>query len=261
MLIINNLSVSLEQKDILRNISLHIESGEFVSIIGPNGAGKSTFLKAVSGLIDIRQGDITLKNKKINQYSKKELAKIITLIPQETVLQFDLSVEEMVLMGRFPYLDYWGNYTLEDRQLTGVILEKLHIHHLSSRSFNSLSGGEKQKVLIARALAQDSSIIMLDETLSFLDMNHQIETMELLSKIHLEDRKTIILISHNLNLSNEYSDRIVIFKNGQLMADGTPRELINKEMLSAAFGAEIDMLQNPKSGNPVIYYTRAIEGK
>ncbi len=255
MLRIKELSVKIEEKTILDNVAFQIKKGEFISIIGPNGAGKSTLLKAVLGLIPFHRGEVWLKGQNLRAIERKALSQLITLIPQETHLQFDYSVQDLILMGRFPYVEYWGNYSEQDYKVSHEIMDRLNLNYLSDRSYNSLSGGEKQRVLIARALAQDTDIIMLDETLSFLDLNHQVEIMNLLKDINQQEHKTILIISHNINLSSEYCDRIIILKEGSLVGDGHPEKLITYEMIRKVFQIDAGLLVNPTSHKPILYYT------
>lgn len=256
MLNINDLSVAIEGRKILSQLTLEVFPGDFISILGPNGAGKSTLLKAVLGLITPQNGNVSWQNHNIQTMTRKDIAKAMTLVPQETYFQFDYTVAEVVLMGRFPWVDYWGNYSIEDYQIVEEVLVKLSIEFLKDRLFNTLSGGEKQKVLVARAMAQKSGLIMLDETLSFLDLNHQIEIMDILKKINRDEGKTILIISHNINLSSAYSNRVVILKDGSLIADGKPEDLISKLMIKKVFGVETELMINPDTGKPVIYYSK-----
>ncbi|HOE90544.1 MAG TPA: ABC transporter ATP-binding protein [Candidatus Cloacimonadota bacterium] len=258
MIEINNLNVILDNNEILKDISLQIRENEIISILGPNGAGKSTLLKAILNIVNYQKGSISyLKdNEKIDLHSltRKNFAQLLAYIPQENNMQFDYSVKEIILMGRFPWIDYWGSYTSKDVRIVEEISKTFNVYNLLNRNYNNLSGGEKQRVLLARALAQESSFIFLDETLSFLDINHQIEIMQILRDLQHKYRKTIVIVSHNINLSIEYSDRIIILKSGNVLADGQAAEIITPSIIKQAFNIDICINQNPYSQKPNLLY-------
>ncbi len=255
MLKIQNITTGYANHTILQDFSLAVSRGDFLAILGPNGAGKSTLLKALIGFLPYINGTISLDGISLSKISKMDLAKKISLIPQEIYLQFDYRVLDIVLMGRFPYLNYWENYRQEDFDIVEEILEKLNLSAMRDEYFSCLSGGEKQRVMIARALAQDTEIILMDEALSHLDINHQLEIMQLLAKIQKEDGKTIVLISHNINISSEFCNRIVMLKDGQIIADGTAENVITEVNLLKLFGVNINILINPSSQKPNIIYS------
>jgi iron complex transport system ATP-binding protein len=157
-------------------------------------------------------------------------------------------------MGRFPYLGYWQNYSDKDRQIVAEILAKLDLSNYASKLYSQLSGGEKKRVSIARALAQQTDIMLLDEAFTQLDINHQIEIMHILSQINKQDGKLILLISHNINLASEYCERIVLLKQGRVLADGKPAEIINQENLQRLYNARLQVIQNPVTKNPNLIY-------
>ncbi len=261
MIEINNLSVKLEKKDILKNISLHIGEKEIISIIGPNGAGKSTLLRALLNLIPYETGEFYFHQQKnkilIHQLSHKDFAKVFAYIPQEHNMQFDYTVKEIILMGRFPWVDYWGSFSKKDQLICDEISHQFKVESLRDRSFNHLSGGEKQRVLLARAFAQETPFIFLDETLSFLDINHQIEIMQLLQEIHLKQNKSIVIVSHNINLSIEYSDKLIILKNGEILAQGNASDIISREIIQKTFNLDIHIINNPITNKPNLLYSNS----
>ncbi|MCL1827106.1 MAG: ABC transporter ATP-binding protein, partial [Candidatus Cloacimonetes bacterium] len=204
MIEIQDICVSYGEKKVLNGISLSFTKGEFTFILGPNGAGKSTLLKSLNRIVGIDTGSIKVKNTLISDYEEKELAKQLAFIPQEFAMQFDYTVYDFLLMGRYPWLDFWGNYKASDHAMVEKYIVRLGLQEFRERFFNQLSGGEKQRVLIARALVQETDIILLDESISFLDINHQIEILRLLQEIRVTENKTIIMVSHNLNLAAEF---------------------------------------------------------
>ncbi|MCK4695713.1 MAG: ABC transporter ATP-binding protein [Candidatus Cloacimonetes bacterium] len=241
-------------KKVIRNLSANFKIGEFCALLGPNGAGKSTLLKTICGFLDLSQGEINIKGLSIKKWKQKELAKILSLIPQDFQLQFDYTVEDLVLMGRFPYLNYWRNYSQKDKNIVDETLTQLDLDKFKNKLFSQLSGGERQRVSIARALVQQTEVILMDEAFSHLDINHQIEIMELLSRINKNQNKLIILISHNINLASEYCDRIVMMKQGSILADGKPEEIVTKENIHKLYEANLEIIRNPVSGKPNLVY-------
>ena len=245
MINIKNIEVGYRTNKVLNNVSLDLKQGDFTFLLGPNGAGKSTLLKSINGILKCDKGDIIVNDKSLAQYEDKELARVIAFIPQEFTMQFDFTVYEFVLMARYPWLNFWGHYQEKDHEIVKKYLDKLDLVSFQERLFNQLSSGEKQRVLIARALVQDTEYILMDESLSFLDINHQIEILNLLKEINQHEKKTMIMISHNLNLAAEYADRIVFLKKGEIKASGKVSEVYNEEVLGEIFEMDVRMIENP----------------
>ena len=248
MIQINNLITCYRQKQVLNGISIGFTQNQFTFICGPNGAGKSTLLKSMNGIKAIKSGDILIQEKNIKDWEEKSLARVIAFIPQEFSLQFDFRVFEFVLMARYPWLDYFGRYSENDYQIVEKYLKQLNLTAFEDRYFNQLSGGEKQRVLITRALVQDTPIILMDESLSSLDINHQVEILTFLKKIIANEYKTIIIVSHNLNLAAEFADTMIFLKNGEIIAHGDADNIFNEELLSKVFDMQIRMITNPYTG-------------
>jgi len=254
MININNISVCYRDTEVLHNVSLNINIAEFTFILGPNGAGKSTLLKSINAIKDIDSGTITINGKPTTQWDTKELARQIAFIPQEFHIQFDYTVFEFVLMARFPWLDFFGRYGERDYEIAEQYLAQLDLLPFRHRFYGSLSGGEKQRVLIARALVQDTPIILMDESLSSLDINHQIEILQYLQGINATQQKTIIVVSHNLNLSAEFARRLIFIKEGRCLATGTVEEVYTPQVLSEVFNMQLAMIENPWTGKQNIVY-------
>lgn len=251
---LKNLDAGYRKLRVLKGVNLNFNKGEFTAIIGPNGAGKSTLLKVLCGFLPPTSGSIEIDGRSIVSYGGSELARKIALIPQETQMQFDYTVFDLVMMGRFPYLDFWQTYREEDRIFVSKLLKDLDLSDYEQKFYSQLSGGEKQRVGIARALAQDTENILMDESFSHLDINHQIEIMRLLTKINKEKGKSIVMVSHNINLAVEYCERMILLKDGRVFADGKPKEVIIDENLAAVYGIIPPIMHNPKTGNPYILY-------
>lgn len=251
---IKELYVGYDNVDILKGINLNIENGQFSAIIGPNGAGKSTLLKSLCGFLLPRSGILEIDGRDMKKFSAKDLAKKIALIPQEIQMQFDYPVFDLVMMGRFPYLDMWQSYRKEDKDFVVTLLRELDLEAMQDKFYSQLSGGEKQRVSIARALAQDTEYILMDESFSHLDINHQVDIMNLMIKINQEKGKTIIIVSHNINLTVEYCERIILLDRGKIHADGKPVDVITEANLNAVYGIIPPIMVNPISKNPYILY-------
>jgi iron complex transport system ATP-binding protein len=254
MIEFNEVHSGYDQSDVLKGVSLSVADSDFAVIIGPNGAGKSTLLYTLIGYLPCRKGEILIKGKPLREWHKKELARTIALIPQETVMPFDYTVEEMVLMGRYPWLELLQSWSKRDRDLVQEILTKLDLTELANRYFTQLSGGEKQRVLLARALAQQTEVILLDESLSQLDINHQIEMMQLLSEINRKEGKCIILVSHHINLAANVSSHLIFLKEGRLLANGSPEEVLTQPQLKQLFGVDLTLQNNPLSNRPNLVF-------
>ncbi|MEA1973533.1 MAG: ABC transporter ATP-binding protein [Candidatus Cloacimonadota bacterium] len=256
MIYIKNLSTGYNHKKIIKNLSVSFQSGDFCALIGPNGAGKSTLLKAILNYIPTISGEIVIEDKKICDMKRIEIAKKITLIPQSFSLQFDFTVRDLVLMGRYPFLGYAQSYSQNDKNIVDKVLTELQLDNLQNTMFNNLSGGEQQRVIIARSLVQNTKIILMDEAFSHLDINHQIEIMHILFEINRLQNKTIILVSHNLNLVSEYCSRVIMLKDGKLVADGAPKKVINSENFKKLYGMNLQIIKNPITKNPNIVYEK-----
>ena len=239
---------------ILRGLDISLREDEFAVLAGPNGAGKSTLLYALLGFLRLEAGRIELFGRELRNYKRSELARLIAFVPQESLFQFDHSVFDIVLMGRYPYLGLMQSWLPQDYAVVDKVLEELQLGDLAGRFYSQLSGGEKQRVLIARALAQETRYIFLDETLSQLDINHQTEIMATLGNISKNSGKGILLISHNLNLGANFADTMVFLSAGRVLGSGTPEQMMRPELLRALFGIELQTMLNPASGKPNLLY-------
>ncbi len=254
MIQLKQISTGYNEQLVIDNLSLRFEQGELCSLLGPNGAGKSTLLRMMTGYQRLWSGIIEFDGLSINRLKPKDLAKIVAIIPQEIHLQFDYSVRELVMMGRYPYLHYWQKYSCNDHLVVADILANLDLSELQYKNYSQLSGGEKQRVNIARALAQQSEVILMDESLVHLDINHQLEIMDLLVSINQQQKKSIIIVSHNINLAADYCNRIILMKNGKIAADGAPEMVVRSENLKRVYKADIATFINKSSGRPNILY-------
>ncbi|MEG1255665.1 ABC transporter ATP-binding protein [Clostridium sp.] len=223
---IESLNFAFEQEEILNNINLKIEKGKFYSILGPNGSGKTTLIKNVCKILSSKYGNIYVDNKGIRRLGSREMAKEMALVPQNTTVEFDFSVLDIVLMGRTPYISRFSTESEEDLRIVQAAMEATNIWHLRHKSINSLSGGERQRVIVARAITQETDIILLDEPISSLDIYHQVEILNTIKKLNLKKNITIIAVLHDLNLAAAYSDPIIMMHKGRVYSQGTPEEIL-----------------------------------
>ena len=233
---VENLSFGYTQSEILKNLSFEVMSGAFVGIAGPNGAGKTTLLNLLCGLLSHKAGSIKIDAARIESYSVKKLAQKIAVVRQEFVPVFDFTVAEMVSMARTPYLGTFGFESKADKKIVAEALEMTDTAHFASRPLAELSGGERQRVFIARALAQSTAILLLDEPTSFLDLKHQVAIYDLLKVTQLEKGKTIIVITHDINLAAQYCDEILLLGADSNYYIGKAEDVFSPEQIEKVFG-------------------------
>ena len=238
-----NINFSYDKKELLLNgINLNIKKGEFTGILGPNGCGKSTLLKIILKYLFPQSGIVELQNKKLKDYRQEELSKILSFVPQKSSLSMPMTVEEVVYMGRVPYMkNKWAGFDREDDEKVNEVMKKLELEKFRQRNIFSLSGGEFQRVLLARALAQDTEIIMLDEPTSALDMNYALEIMKLVFNFVKNENMTGIMVMHDLNLASMYCDNLIFLKGGKIRYRGTPEELFKPEIFHEIYGFQCEI--------------------
>jgi iron complex transport system ATP-binding protein len=229
-----------------------VECGEFISILGPNGCGKSTLLRIIANLLLPTDGTLELFGEPVAAGKHKNFSKVVSYVPQMSYSVFPFSVYEIVMMGRTPYLNMLGFEMKEDKDAVDEALAQLEIEHLAHKGINEISGGEAQRAFIARALAQDAKVILLDEPNSHLDIEHQIAIFELLKKINKEKGKTVITVSHDLNLVGIFTQRTVIMKSGRIILDGDKRDILTKENIKNNFCVEADLIRGTKDSFNVL---------
>ncbi len=247
-----NISFSYNTKEVIKNISLALEQGEFLGIIGPNGAGKSTILKILGGILKAKKGTVLVLNRDMDTMDQKQRAQKIAFVPQETHFALNFSVEDIVLMGRFPYLRAFQRESKNDLEAVEHALGHADILEFRKRPINSLSSGERQRVVLARALAQQPEILLLDEPTSHLDLHHQYAIMEFLKKMNTEGM-SIIIVNHDLNLASLYCERLVLIHEGSVHSEGTPRILLNEETLRNVYRTNVKIITHPQKNVPQIF--------
>ncbi len=250
---INNFSCGYPGKFVLDDISFEIAKGDFVGIIGPNGSGKTTLFKGISGELPTLKGTSTLNGELTQTMSLKQRAQNLAVVTQNIEVG-NMSVEEYVLMGRIPYRKQFqffetaGDFTVAKKymDLTGVT-------RLRDKNMNALSGGEQQLAGIARALAQEPQLLLLDEPTSHLDITHQVQILNLIRRLSEELKLTVLMIIHDLNLAGEYCDSLIMMQNGAIRKKGTPHEVLNYKDIEAVYDTVVITRTNPVSGKPVVF--------
>lgn len=225
-------------KSVLSDVSLSIDKPQIVSIIGPNGAGKSTILKAFARFLKPQRGSVWLDGKNIHQIPSKEVAKVMAVLPQNATAPMDISVRDLVACGRAPYQSYFTSMSKEDHQKIETAMVNAGVLDFIDRPLMSLSGGERQRVWLAMALAQDPEILLLDEPTTFLDIQHQLEMMQLVRRLHQELGITIIMVLHDLNHATRFSDRVIAIKRGEVFADGPVKEVMTEKNFEELYGVK-----------------------
>ena len=241
---IEKLNIGYGDKIILKNIDLHVDEGEFLAIIGPNGTGKSTLLKAITDSVDIKKGNIFISGRDSSTISKKERARLIAVVPQEFNTDFEFSVFDIAAMGRNPHMYHRKISRQHELDIVQDAMMMTNTWKLRNRLFNELSGGEKQRVIIARAIAQQTRIILLDEPTSHLDIHQQLEVLELAKKLQAERNLTIVAVLHDINMASRFSDRIILLNEGEILAEGSPEEVISEKYLSQMYKMEMVVREN-----------------
>lgn len=236
-LCVENLCFWYDSYPVLKGITFSIEPGEIVTLIGPNGSGKSTFLRCLARILVPQHGAIYLDGRNLANLSGRELATLLGYVPQEGRETFPLSVYETVLLGRKPYITW--TVTQRDREVVEGILRFLKLEEFAEKTLSSLSGGEKQRVIIARALAQEPAIILLDEPTSNLDIRHQLEVLRLLQFLSQEKKMTVLMVLHDLNLAARFSKKLLLLHKGKIFAAGSPQAVLTLENIRAVYGVEV----------------------
>ncbi|NHN58175.1 MULTISPECIES: ATP-binding cassette domain-containing protein [Halorussus] len=279
MIEIDDVAVELGGNRILDGVTTAIGGGQFVGLVGPNGAGKTTLLRTVHGALGPDRGEVRIDGDPISGLASKAASRRVAVVPQDTSLSFDFPVEEVVAMGRHPYRSRFGggigfgdggrsgsaeaagadpsspaeaNAAIDDSERVAAAMQRTEVDHLADRSITAVSGGERQRVLLARALAQDTPVLLLDEPTASLDINHQVRTLELVRELVDEDGKTVVAAIHDLNLASHYCDELRLLAGGGIRASGDPETVLSEEHLEAAFDTRAVVSSHPVTGSTYV---------
>jgi iron complex transport system ATP-binding protein len=252
MLRIRSISVSYGEIEILHELSLDVNTGEVVSLIGPNGAGKTTMMRAISGVIPVKSGSVHVDDEDLSVTPIAERARLLAVVPQARKLPPEYTVQQSVLMGRTPYLGWLGNPSPGDIEKVQWAIDRTRLSELANRRVDELSGGEQQLVLVARALAQDAPVMLLDEPTAHLDLRHQATILDLVHSLARERGLAVLMSLHDLNLVSIFSDRIALLDDGNILAVGKPKEVINQQYLSKVYQVPLDIIPHPHRDIPIV---------
>jgi ABC-type cobalamin/Fe3+-siderophores transport system ATPase subunit len=251
MIEIKNLNVAYGPRRVLKDISLNVKTGEILALLGPNGSGKSTLIRALSGVVH-STGNLSLSGRNLGGLGPAERARLIAVVPQTATLPPAFTVWETVLLGRTPYLNFLGQVSAKDEEIAHTALAKVDALILAKRLVGELSGGEQQRVLLARALAQSTPVLLLDEPTAHLDLQHQIGLLELVHKLAREENLTVLIALHDLNLAARYADRVALIVAGQLKALGTAKEVLRPDLISDVYQWPVQVIQHPFLDAPLV---------
>src|SRR5512136_908534 len=256
MIDLQSVSFRYHEDWVLQDISFQMEKGEFVGVIGPNGSGKTTLLKVLYRLLSPQKGEVFYDRVPLKKMSQRDIAKKIAVVAQETYPAFPFRVIEIVLMGRSPYLGHLMFEREKDLEIAKKAMEWTEILPISERPLDELSGGERKRVFIARALAQEPEVILLDEPTTNLDIHHQVEALDLVFSLNREKGLTILMASHDLNLACEYCDRLILLQHGKISHMGPPEAVMTRENIEKVYGCQVWVDRNPVSGMPRVSLLR-----
>lgn len=237
---------------VLRDISLSVAAGEMVGLLGPNGSGKTTLLKLASGVLKPSSGEIRLGDSNMSSLKRKAVAREVAVVPQQFHIPYAFTTLDVVMLGRFPFMSVLAGESAADKQAAHDAMSLVGLDYLAESRFDELSGGEKQKVVLAMALAQQPKLLLLDEPTLHLDINHQVEILELVRRLNKTQKLTVIAAMHDLNLAALYFDRLVVLKNGGIVAEGTPSQVLTEKAIGDVFGATVKVETEPATGLPHI---------
>ncbi|MGP4070095.1 ABC transporter ATP-binding protein [Halobacillus sp. B29] len=246
------LKIGYGEVTVVDDLDLHLPEGKITTIIGPNGCGKSTILQTMSRLIKPKKGSVYLDGKAIHKASTREIATKMAVLPQTPEAPSGLTVYELVTYGRFPHQRGFGRLTDDDRDLIEWALEVTGIADFAERPIDSLSGGQRQKVWIAMALAQETELLLLDEPTTYLDLAHQLEVLQLLDRLNREENRTIAMVLHDLNHASRFADHMVAIKNGRIVQEGESKDVMTKEVLGEVFQIDAQLAKDPQTGRPAL---------
>jgi iron complex transport system ATP-binding protein len=249
------ITVGYGAEPVVRDLDLDIPDGRVTTIVGPNGCGKSTLLRTLARLLRPSSGEVLLDGTPITSIATRDIARVLALLPQGPVAPDGLLVRDLVARGRHPHQRWFSQWSREDEGVVDEALWMTDVRELGDRPLDQLSGGQRQRAWIAMTLAQDTDMVLLDEPTTYLDLAHQVEVLDLVTRLNRERGRTVAMVLHDLNLAARYSDRIVVMKDGAIIAQGAPVEVFTTDMLGAVFGLDADVLADPRTGLPVVVPT------
>ena len=250
---VQNLNHAFDGRTVLEDVAFDVEAGRFFIIIGPNGSGKTTLLKLLVGLLPLKSGHIHILSRNITRYSARALSQRVAYVPQSAPVEFPFSVMQIVLMGRAPHLGLLGFEGPQDLEIARDAMAITGVEHLADRRLDQLSGGEQQRVFIARAICQQPKILLLDEPTAALDLSHQVRLMDLMERLKNEQGVTVVMVSHDLNMAAMYADRLLLLSRGKVARMGTPGQVVDFALLEKVYGCTLLVDESPLGNYPRVH--------
>jgi iron complex transport system ATP-binding protein len=250
-IVLAGVSIAYDGEPVVRDLDLTVASGEWLSLIGPNGAGKTTILRAIARLVSF-QGEIRIGGRAVTELSSRDVARQVAVLVQEPQMPAGMTVAQYVLLGRAPHLGYLGKESSRDRRIVRDVVRRLTLEELASRPLDRLSGGERQRAAIARALAQQAPVLLIDEPTSSLDVGRQQSVLELIDQLRKEQELTVIAAMHELTLAGQYADRLALLVGGRLAAIGSAAEVLTEPAIAEHYHAQVKVIQMNGSGTAVV---------
>ncbi len=246
------LSLAYDDRTVVDQLDVELPDGEITVIVGANACGKSTLLRGMARLLKPASGRVLLDGESVHDMASKDVAQVLGLLPQTPVAPDGITVGDLVGRGRYPHQGFFRRWTAEDDRAVAAALEATGTAELVDRRVQDLSGGQRQRVWIAMALAQETDLLLLDEPTTYLDINHQVELLDLLTDLNRAEGTTVVLVLHDLNLACRYADHIIAMKAGRIVAEGAPSDVVDAQLVSDVFGLPCEVVPDPVSGTPMI---------
>lgn len=246
------LRVGYDQRTIIHELDIAIPDDSFTVIVGPNACGKSTLLRALARLLKPTQGHVVLDGQEITRYPSKEVAKRIGLLPQTSIAPDGISVIDLVSRGRYPHQSILRRWSAADEAAVLAAMEATNVTELSGRLVDELSGGQRQRVWVAMALAQETPLLLLDEPTTFLDITHQVELLDLFTRLNQEGGRTLVAVLHDLNQAARYATHLIAMRDGHVVAQGSPTDIVTAELVEEVFGLRCRIIEDPESHTPLV---------
>ncbi|MFF2809275.1 ABC transporter ATP-binding protein [Streptomyces sp. NPDC058000] len=247
-----NVTLAYDQRTIAENLSVTIPDHSFTVIVGPNACGKSTLLRALSRMLKPTAGAVLLDGQKISALPAKQVARTLGLLPQSSIAPDGITVSDLVARGRYPHQGLLRQWSAEDERIVGESMAATGVAELADRYVDELSGGQRQRVWIAMALAQQTPLFLLDEPTTFLDIQHQIEVLDLCAGLHEEQGRTLVAVLHDLNQAARYATHLIALKDGEVIAEGAPSDIVTADLVSRVFGIDCRIIDDPETGTPLV---------
>ena len=239
---------------VLHDLNIELYQGEILGVLGPNGSGKSTLIRTLTGALPLSSGEIYLDDRKVSDFNRQEQAQRVAVVPQASPVLFSFSVRETVEMGRYPHAGSLSAMRAKDNEVVTAAMREVDIYHLQDRAIDQLSGGEWQRVMLARALAQRSKVLLLDEPTAHLDLSHQLQVFKIVEKLCREEGTGVLCVLQDLNLAAEFCGRLMLMTEGRILFEGKPEEVITIENLRKVYGVEVEIERNPYSNRPMVIF-------